>query len=362
VIVRTLVLIVLLTAGYSPARAHDPGLSTAEVDARKENFSIVTGLSPADARQLLPPERRPPGEFSSGDVAIWRERWADVGPGLWEVRSNGRVIAPRETLVQVNAADAVTFESIYPPLRGEVTLRSVRLRDLPVGHRQFILVSNADGLAAGKKLLTADDATIEVDLSPVPATSEPGPPPTVFWDFVKMGVEHIGTGYDHLLFLLGLLVVCRRFSSMAVIVSSFTVAHSLTLGLATVGAVTLPGRMVEATIAASIVFVGVENLLRRGQEPHGRWALTFGFGLVHGFGFASVLSDLGVGRNGSGVLGPLVAFNLGVEIGQIALAAIALPLLWQLRRVPAWDRRITFVVSLGVTVAGLYWLIERTIS
>src|SRR6185295_4944850 len=130
------------------------------------------------------------------------------------------------------------------------------------------------------------------------------------------------TGYDHLLFLGGLLIACRRFSTMAGIVTCFTIAHSITLALAALDVLAIPSRVVEPLIAASIVFVGIENLVRRGAEPKGRWALTFVFGLVHGFGFASVLRDLGVGRGGHGLLVPLFTFNLGVEVGQVAVAAI----------------------------------------
>src|SRR6202008_2061461 len=91
-------------------------------------------------------------------------------------------------------------------------------------------------------------------------------------------------------------------------------------------------RITEPAIAASIVFVGVENLIRRGAEPRGRWALTFAFGLIHGFGFASVLRDLGVGSGGQSIAMPLFTFNAGVEIGQITIAAIVLPIIWQLRK------------------------------
>src|SRR5205814_834975 len=96
--------------------------------------------------------------------------------------------------------------------------------------------------------------------------------------------------------------------------------------------VNLPSRITEPAIAASIVFVGVENLVRRGTEPPGRWALTFAFGLIHGFGFASVLRELGVGENGSGIAMPLFTFNAGVELGQVAIAAIVLPVVWRLRK------------------------------
>lgn len=182
-----------------------------------------------------------------------------------------------------------------------------------------------------------------------------------FWDFLQLGVRHIWTGYDHLLFLFGLLVVCRSFRSMVIIISCFTVAHSVTLALVTLGAVHLPAGLVEPLIAASILFVGVENLVRRGAEPKGRGAVAFGFGLIHGFGFANVLRDLGVGASGASVAIPLFGFNLGVELGQLAVAAIALPLLWQLRALP-WFARLGVPILSGIVAAvGLYWLLERTV-
>src|SRR5207248_3078790 len=120
----------------------------------------------------------------------------------------------------------------------------------------------------------------------------------------------IWTGCDHLCFLFGLLVVGGRFLSSAKIITSFTVAHSLTLALATFNVVSLPSRIVEPLIAASIVYVGVENLFRRDLDK--RWLLAFGFGLVHGLGFASALREAGIGAdNGAGVVVPLVSFNLG---------------------------------------------------
>src|SRR5437879_7924783 len=159
-----------------------------------------------------------------------------------------------------------------------------------------------------------------------------------FADFLVMGVRHIWTGYDHLLFLFGLLIVTRNFSSSIKVITCFTIAHSITLAVATLSLVQISSRVVEPLIAASIVYVGVENLFR-GADPKGRWLLTFAFGLIHGFGFASVLRELGVGANGSGITVPLVSFNLGVELGQIVIAGIALPVIWKLRTNPIFIRR-----------------------
>lgn len=189
----------------------------------------------------------------------------------------------------------------------------------------------------------------------------PAEAPSVFAAFLRLGVEHIWTGYDHLLFLFGLLVVCVSFRSSVAIISCFTLAHSLTLALATLDLVNLPSRYTEPLIAASIVYVGVENLVRRGAEPRGRWALTFLFGLIHGFGFASVLRELGVGQGGSELALPLFTFNLGVELGQIAIAAAVLPVIWQARKNEKFRRRGVPALSAVVALAGLYWLLERTI-
>jgi hydrogenase/urease accessory protein HupE len=264
----------------------------------------------------------------------------------------------------------VSFVLVYPLPRdaAKLTLRAAKISELPPGHRQFVIVSDERGSTLTKKLLSAHDASLEVVL-PKPTASAPGDAPTTAapkdsstaWGFLKLGIEHIWTGYDHLLFLFALLVVCRSFRSIVAIISCFTVAHSLTLALATLDVVHLPARLVEPAIAASIVFVGVENLARRGAEPRGRWALTFAFGLIHGFGFASVLRDLGVGSQGQGIAMPLVMFNLGVECGQIVVAAVVLPLVWQLRRNDNFVRRGVPALSALVAAAGVYWLVERTL-
>jgi len=212
----------------------------------------------------------------------------------------------------------------------------------------------------GQKVLRPDDTAFAI---PITAEAEaPGTPPLPgFRGYARLGVEHILTGIDHLLFLLGLLVACRRFRTVAAIVTCFTVAHSVTLALAALGVVTLPSRVVEPLIAATIVLVGVENLIR-GEEPRGRWLLAFGFGLVHGLGFAGALAERGLGAAGTSIVGPLVAFNLGVELGQFAVAAPLVFVLWKLRALPAFARRGTKIVSLVVACIGFVWLLQRLVG
>jgi hydrogenase/urease accessory protein HupE len=176
--------------------------------------------------------------------------------------------------------------------------------------------------------------------------------------FFRLGVEHILTGYDHLLFLLALLLRGGRLLSLLKIITAFTVAHSITLALAVLGVVTIPARIVEPAIAASIVWVALENLLRKDAPPH-RWLVSFCFGLVHGFGFASAIEPLKLpaGRLALALLG----FNLGVETGQAFVVVLLLPLLLWMRG-SAWEPRIVRAASLGVAAFGLVWLVERLVS
>jgi hydrogenase/urease accessory protein HupE len=175
--------------------------------------------------------------------------------------------------------------------------------------------------------------------------------------FVQLGVVHIFTGYDHLLFLLGLLLATSSLLDAVKVVTAFTVAHSVTLTLAVLGVVTPPNRVVEAGIALSIVYVAIENLAfgKRGR----RWLVSLSFGLVHGFGFANVLQEMDLAR--SSLVSSLLSFNVGVELGQVAVVLLLLPLLAWLRR----DRHfpaVLFVASGLILMQGLWWFYERALK
>jgi hydrogenase/urease accessory protein HupE len=169
--------------------------------------------------------------------------------------------------------------------------------------------------------------------------------------FVPLGIEHILTGYDHLLFLLSLLIGSSGIRSLLKIVTAFTVAHSVTLTLAVLGFIQLPPVVVECAIALSIVYVAAENLWRK--EIPQRWVMTFVFGLIHGVGFSSILQEFNLPKEALAV--SLVSFNLGVEIGQV-VAVVCFFGLWQLLRKLKWSRPIMS----GMLVAiGLYWFLQR---
>jgi hypothetical protein len=174
-------------------------------------------------------------------------------------------------------------------------------------------------------------------------------------EFIKLGVEHIFLGYDHIMFLFALIVIGGRFVNLVKIVTAFTVAHSLTLILAALEVLQLPPRLIEAGIALSIAYVAAENFVIA-QSDH-RWVLTFIFGLVHGFGFANVLRDLGLPT--TGLVPSLLAFNVGVEIGQLCIVAVLFPLtLWMAKQ--KFQRQVIFAFSSVILLFGLGWFVERT--
>jgi len=235
---------------------------------------------------------------------------------------------------------------------GEVEELSVRVGFLelfPPGHAHLSRIDFAQG-EVSERVAQRDEPSFEARR----ARSATG----AFWRFLLLGIEHIFTGYDHIAFLVGLLLLGGSVGELVKIVTAFTVAHSITLALAALEIVTPPARAIEPLIAASIVFVGLENLwaLRRGSAAAAlrhRWALTFAFGLVHGFGFAAVLRDLRLPR--PALTAGLVSFNLGVECGQVCIVLAALPLLSHLRRAPR------FAPAASACVAGLggLWLLNR---
>jgi|GEM_PF-1343130 len=194
-------------------------------------------------------------------------------------------------------------------------------------------------------------------LSSTPATRTEGSG-TSLWgssgSFLLLGIEHILTGYDHIAFLVGLIVIGLTTREVLKIITAFTVAHSITLLLAALQIVRLDSRLVESVIALSICYIALENLFKK--KVRYRWLITFCFGLVHGFGFAGALQELIVGK--ANLVLSVVSFNLGVEAGQLMIFIVLLPVLHLLKQKMEF-RKVTTGVSLAIFLLGLTWLIER---
>lgn len=186
------------------------------------------------------------------------------------------------------------------------------------------------------------------------------PWPRVFADYVVLGFEHIlPKGLDHILFVLGLFFLSLQIRPLVWQISAFTVAHTITLALGILGHVTVPASVVEPLIAASIVYVGVENVLSRGLTPW-RPVVVFLFGLLHGLGFASVLAELGLPPGQ--YVPSLIGFNVGVEIGQLTVVALAyLAVGYWFGDKPWYRSRIANPASLAIAAVGAWWVVERTL-
>ncbi|KON86879.1 hypothetical protein AF332_08715 [Sporosarcina globispora] len=177
---------------------------------------------------------------------------------------------------------------------------------------------------------------------------------SVLWKYFVLGIEHILIGYDHLLFLLSLVLIASRFKDALKIVTAFTVAHSITLFLVATDRIQVSSHWVEALIPLTICYVAVENMFV--QKAKWRWQLTTLFGLIHGMGFAGALAETGLPK--SNLIGSLLTFNLGVEAGQLMILCLLLPFLLWLRRFP-WYRKMMISTSCLIFVLAFYWLIQR---
>ena len=300
---RVIVGAAVALAGTARLLAHDPGLSVLDIRIEQRQIVAVLSLAAADAA-----------------IVGGRDAFSKLIPDALQLSLDGRSISPSATTIWSDDNGGLHGRMLYDrPSGSRLVLRSTIVSHLARGHRELLSIRAPDGAVLSERMLDAASDEAATDISAVGgATSSSAA------RFLLLGVEHILTGYDHLLFLAGVLVVLRGWRDVVQTITAFTVAHSITLALATTGLVLIPGRIVEPLIAASIVYVGIENLLRDVQGS--RWKLTFGFGFVHGLGFATVLRDLGVGTNGQGAIAlPLASFNAGVEIGQMAVAALLVP-------------------------------------
>ncbi|RZL13267.1 MAG: HupE/UreJ family protein [Hymenobacter sp.] len=202
--------------------------------------------------------------------------------------------------------------------------------------------------------LPAAAHVIDADLSKLPRT-------TIFWTYIQLGFTHIlPLGLDHILFIVSLYILEPRLKPVLWQATAFTVAHSITLGLAMYGLIKPPSSVIEPIIALSILFVALENIIITKLSPW-RLVLVFGFGLIHGMGFASALTGLGLPRQA--YFGSLISFNVGVELGQITIILLCWLLIgrWASER-PWYRARVIVPVSIAIGLVAAYWTFERLLA
>jgi hypothetical protein len=326
--------------------------------------AIRLTVAPSDVTEPLglPPDAQPRLDAATSPaVAAYVAHWLAVGPSAdAPCRASPARAEPDVDRRFVVVEWSVTCAAALDPLA--LDFRAFFATDT---RHEAIVTVHAHGDTGEARVVRASDPILRI--------ADPGDVGLAGW--VAAGIHHIWDGRDHVSFVLALLLVVmlRRdddgwhtrpplatLRRTATIITAFTVAHSLSLIAASLGWLSLPGRLVESLIAFSILYTAIENLVR--PDVRWRFVLTFGFGLVHGLGFASVLQEL---LPPDHVIAPLLGFNLGVEVGQLVIVVIALPLAWLAARelgAARYRRRVLPALSLVIAAIAVKWLIERVFN
>lgn len=377
-----------LLAGLG-AQAHDPFDISSRLMVYENRMELTSTLGADGMRQFLSGAGFSPEEIANHLKARGPEGLADHPTSLalrfFRLKNEGGLLlAKRVTSLSEGMEIIVTLT--YPrPAAGPLEIQAVCYETIPGLQKGILIVEDESTGSLGAALLSPAKIHLTVSLpassqetkittsapewdaeanssrpASAPAATISAPPANPsFGEFFKLGVEHILIGFDHLLFLAALLIGIQKPMRMLGVITCFTLAHSATLALAAMNLVTISPRIVEPLIAASIIVVCVANLVRQQAETDRLW-LAGVFGLIHGFGFAAALRETGLGHAGASIALPLFSFNLGVEAGQLAVAAVFLPLLILVRRWPRFGRYGAPAISSGVILISGYWLAERT--
>lgn len=390
--------------------AHRPSDSWIQLSAADHHVNLRLDLALKDLDSVLGLDANDDGNLTWGEL---RRRESEliqyVTQRLTLTNSDERMTWVPEPLRLVQHEEVVcasfTLNSTSPTARRQLTLIYRCLFELDPQHRALVQADWANPATEGGStshftgiLSPAEPGmTLRVGEASCPSTDPASPasvPPLGFKQFFEEGVHHIWTGYDHLLFLAALLlpsVVIRRRTgwepapafrpvliTVLQVVTSFTGAHSLTLALAAFGMARPPSRIIESAIAASVLYAALRNLrpgqrtgdipVRHHTAPPSLWlgwrespaTIPFSFGLIHGFGFANALGELGL--SGTGLAVPLIAFNLGVEAGQLACVAVFLPVAFCLRATSFYRRGVLPGGSLVIAAVAVAWLIDRSFN
>lgn len=357
----------LLLAWISPAQAHKPSDSYLLVTANGATLTGQWDIALRDLDFAIGLDADADGVISWGETRARKDAIAAYAFARLGLEADGASCALSSTELLIDRHS----DGAYAVLPFTAAC-SAPPRRLTVAYRLF---ADIDPQHKGLLRLVAGETTTTAIFDPDQPRQSFDLASASLWrqlaDYLAMGVEHIWSGYDHILFLLSLLLPAAALRCCGIwtpkrdfrpalieviqIVTAFTLAHSITLALASLQIVTLPTRLSESAIAFSVVVAALDNIfpLIRGR----RWAVAGGFGLVHGFGFATVLIELGLPAASTALA--LAGFNIGVEIGQLTIVALFLPLAWLLREQWVYRRAAIVGGSFVIVCIASIWLIER---
>jgi HupE/UreJ protein len=347
--VRLLLAIVLAWLAPASVAAHPAHVAHARITIEERAVEIALSANLLELDLVLTLDRDLDGRVDARELEARRNHVVDYLRGKVGVSASGRALPLELLALEIGrSGDGRAVVETTLAFRSEHALADIAIRCEPLTElgADHTTLARIDTRAGSREFVFRPGVTYR---------QAPGPFAQAL-QFLKLGMLHIFIGYDHIAFLLGLLLLGGSTLTIVKIVTAFTAAHSVTLSLAALDLVTLSPVVVEAGIALSIVYVAAENLFRGGSQ--GRWLVSFIFGLVHGFGFAAVLKELALPP--SALVASLVAFNVGVEIAQVAIVALVVPLLYGLTRTRLYAP-LTRTASVIILSLGLFWLYQRVV-
>lgn len=358
-----------LVVGPTAAIAHDPGISRLDISVGESSIDLEASFALQDLAPLVAIDQNFDGLISESEWRRVQPTLESQHDALVSIHNNGKPLTPSRVLAARDGRDGIHLRQHWEAVKlgGRLTVEANALVHLSPGHRQFLEVRDSRGALVSNALLSARSTTHHVTL-----TQSAPEMLAVLTDYLALGTEHIWFGLDHLLFLATLLLpavlvyVAPRWEPVTTLrpalitvlklITAFTVAHSLTLTATVMGWLVPPAGLVEPAIALSVVLVALNNL--RPVFVRSRWCPAFAFGLLHGFGFASVLQDIGLPPAATAI--SLLGFNLGVELGQLTVVALLLPIAFWLRKESGYRRYALQGGSMVAVVVASAWLVERS--
>lgn len=357
-------LLALLSCPW-PALAHDPGLSRAVLQIGPHRLVMRITFAERELEVVVPMDRDDSGDVSGAEFSHARDRLlATIAAGI-DLRVAHQRIAPELRSVEQAPSHTLTAELRFQrPFASNVELTVPLIAQLARGHRQYLAVHDERGQLLGQYILDSQTGPLALPQRQAGWIQ-------VFDVYLIEGIWHIWIGFDHILFLLTLMLptvlayrgghwraiekLTPALIDILKIVTAFTVAHSITLALGALDLVWLPDRLVESAIAFSVLVTAINNLRPMGARS--RWLLAFIFGLVHGLGFANVLLELGLPRDHLAL--SLLGFNLGVELGQLAIVFVLFSIAVSIRRTDMYRTWVFSGGSLAAAVVAGVWMFER---
>lgn len=350
----------------SSGQAHQTALSTMKVDVGpdEQRVHMRLAMSPTDLADHLDIDPDDDGVFDQDDLEAVAPRFAEYVLPRLGLTNDGQAcpVAKSGLADRPRREPTIVFEKIYEcdTRLGQLAISNSVLLESPNGYTHYAQIEVGGDVHT--TVFDTRSSTYRLEVGGAGAGAAEGAASQSFVEVAKtyvwQGILHIVLGLDHVLFVICLLLAARELKRLIGVVTTFTLAHSVTLALSTLEVVVVPASIIEPLIALSIVWAAVEILLGREPEEY-LYVLTFAFGLLHGFGFSYVLQDVGLPSDA--LAGALFSFNVGVEVGQVAIVVLAFPFIkWAEEQ--DWGAMAFRVVGGLVLAVSVYWLVERTIA